>query len=116
MIRLLTPVLLLCLAACATPDGATPDSASKVTIHESVTDAPPRFEIIKRLWTESGRSFLFWVPTYDSQEEAMAAFRSEAESLGGNGVINFGCYNAVISPKPPAGSPLYCNGTIVKFY
>ena len=87
-----------------------------MTIHQSVTDAPPRFEIIKRVWTETVRSAVFWTPTYDSREEAMAAFRSQAASLGGNGVINFGCYNGVITPKPPAGSPLYCNGTIVKFY
>jgi hypothetical protein len=93
------------LPACAT---RAPTSPEQVTIHESVTSAPPRFEIIKRLWVGSWTS-AFGVPGYDSIEEAMADFRGHAASLGGNGVINFGCYHPINSER------YICNGTVVWF-
>jgi uncharacterized protein YbjQ (UPF0145 family) len=48
------------------------------------------------------------VPGYASIEDAMADFRRQAASLGGNGVINFGCYRY-------RESGLACNGTVVRF-
>lgn len=114
MHRLLIPALLLFLYGCATPapaDGVAA-SASKVTIHESQTDVPRRYEILKRLWTESLASAT-WVPYYDTVDEAKAAFRAHAESMGGDAVINFGCYpltGGLFSRRP-----LACNGTIVRY-
>ena len=111
---------LLCLAAtcllsaCATQAPVAQGNPDQVNIHESVSSAPMRYQIIKRLWVDSWRS-AFMVPTYNSREEAAADFRLQAASLGGNGVINFGCYNTVASPNPPPGSALACNGTIVRF-
>jgi uncharacterized protein YbjQ (UPF0145 family) len=104
----------LALAALLLPLGAAAVEADQVVIHESVTSAPPRYQVIKRLWVGSWLS-AFTVPTYSSREQAEAAFRRHAAGLGGNGVINFGCYDRVISPNPPPGSPLSCNGTVVKF-
>jgi uncharacterized protein YbjQ (UPF0145 family) len=104
----------LALAALALPLAAAAVEADQVVIHESVTSAPARYEVIKRLWVGSWVS-AFTVPTYRSREQAEAAFRGHAARLGGNGVINFGCYNRVISPNPPPGSPLNCNGTVVRF-
>jgi len=114
MHRLLILTALLCLYGCATPapTGGAPVAASKVTIHESQTDVPQRYEILKRLWTESLASAT-WVPYYDTVDEAKAAFRAQAESMGGNAVINFGCYpltGGLFSRRP-----LACNGTIVRF-
>ena len=103
------------LAVFLFPLAAAAVEADQVTVHESVTSAPPRYQIIKRLWVESWRS-AFMVPTYRSEQDAAAAFRREAARLGGDGVINFGCYNRTISPNPPPGSPLSCNGTIVRFF
>jgi uncharacterized protein YbjQ (UPF0145 family) len=104
----------LALTAMLAPLGAAAAEPDKVAIHESVTSAPVRYQVIKRLWVGSWVS-AFTVPTYRSREQAEAAFRSHAANLGGNGVINFGCYNRVVSPNPPAGSRLSCNGTVVKF-
>jgi len=117
--RIVLP-LLACLSAlsilsgCATQAPMAPGNPDQVSIHESVTSAPVRYQAIKRLWVESWRS-AFVVPTYRSQQEAAADFRRQAASLGGNGVINFGCYSRVISPNPPPGSALACNGTVVRF-
>ena len=104
----------LALASLLAPLGAAAVETDQVVIHESVTSAPVRYEVIERLWVGSWIS-AFTVPKYRSREEAEAAFRGHAARLGGNGVINFGCYDRVISPNPPPGSPLSCNGTIVRF-
>ena len=104
----------LLLSACATQAPMTPANPEQVSIHESDSSAPLRYRIVKRLWVDSWRSS-FFVPSYRSREEAAAEFRLQAASLGGNGVINFGCYNMVASPSPPPGSPLACNGTVVRF-
>jgi hypothetical protein len=49
------------------------------------------------------------VPRYASIEEAKDAFRRHAADLGGNGVINFGCYHPIDSDR------YICNGTVVRF-
>lgn len=103
-------LLLACLgvlAGCAGKPVAPVAAPESVSVHESVTSAPPRYEVVRRLWVESWRS-AFFVPTYASVEEGMADLRREAARLGGNGVLNFGCY-------PLRGSRLVCNGTVVKF-
>ena len=114
MNRLLILSAAFCLCACATPapTDSAPASAPKVTFHESQTDVPRRYEVIQRLWAGSWASAA-WVPYYGSVDEAKAAFRDRAESMGGDAVINFGCYRlagGVFYRKPVA-----CNGTIVRF-
>ncbi len=112
MARFITPIFLLAslsmLAACATPAPTAPASQDQVSIHESVASAPPRYVTIKRLWVGSWRS-VFTVPRYATKEDAMADFRRHAADLGGNGVINFGCYHPVDSDR------YICNGTVVRF-
>jgi hypothetical protein len=98
------------LAGCATGAQEAGVPGDRIPVHESVTSAPPRYDIVKRLWIESWRS-AFFVPSYASAEEAAAHMRRRAEHLGGNGVINFGCYRK----SAAADAPLACNGTIVRF-
>lgn len=119
MLRNLATVSLAALFGCAAASAlaqantpAAPADLQAVPVYESVTDTTRRFEIIKRLWTESWRS-PFAVPGYESREEAVAAFRAHAASLGGTGVINFGCYR--LPGVFGTGSRLACNGTIVRF-
>ena len=95
------------LAGCAT---TTPTEPEKIQVYESVTAAPQVAAIVKRLWVESWMT-AFFAPSYRSAEEAAADFREQASRLGGNGVINFGCYRK----SPSADSPLACNGTVVRF-
>ena len=91
---------------------AAPAGPQAIPIYESVTNTSRRFEILKRLWSESWRAPLA-VPGYESREQAEAAFREHAASLGGNGVVNFGCYR--LPGVFGGGSRLACNGTIVRF-
>ena len=109
MLRAIALLLPVVLAACATQAPMAPVSPEQVTVHESVLSAPPRYQIVKRLWIESWSSS-FLVPSYATRDEAMADFRREAASRGGNGIINFGCYRL-----PVNGDRLKCNGTVVRF-
>ncbi len=112
MPRAIALSLLAFLSGCATQASMPTVNADQVSIHESLVSAPPRYEVVKRLWTESWRS-AFWLPGYASKEDAMADFRGQAASLGGNGVINFGCYR--LPGVSGTGTRLACNGTIVRF-
>ena len=103
-------VLTLLAAGCATYPGEAPVAPEQVVVHESVTSAPPSYRIIKRYQIESWRS-AFFVPGYDTPDEAKEKFREYAASLGGNGVLNFGCYRKSASANASYG----CNGTVVRF-
>ena len=101
------PFLLACalLAGCATTE-----PPEKVRLYESVTGAPQIAAVVKRLWVDSWGSALV-TPTYASIEEGAADLRENAASLGGDGVINFGCYRM----GDAVDAPLKCNGTVVRF-
>ncbi len=99
------------LPGCASTGGDAPVKKDKVAVYQSVVNAPPSYRIVKRLWVESWVS-AFTVPSYGSQAEAEEAFRQHAADLGGNGVINFGCYRV---PGIFGNTRLACNGTVVRF-
>lgn len=103
---------LVLLSACASRPAPAPVPPEQVRMHESVTSAPPRYEVVRRIWVEERRS-AFTVPTYASIDEGRDDIRRQAARLGANGVINFGCYR-----MPGArgdGARLACNGTAVRF-
>jgi len=108
--RLFLAILPVLVAGCASQPEA-PVTADQVTVHQSVASAPVNYRVIKRLQVDSWSSAI-GVPSYDSQEEAVTAYREKAANMGGNGVINFGCY---ARPGIFGGSSLTCNGTIVRF-
>ena len=49
-----------------------------------------RYEVLGRLPVTSWRS-AFWVPTYPSEEQAVAALQTEATRLGADGLLNVSC-------------------------
>ena len=118
MLRNLAPAILAALiggtaaSAMAQSNQPAPADPQAIPVYESVVANTRRFEIVKRLWTESSRS-LFVVPGYESREQAVTAFREHAIGLGGNGVVNFGCYR--LPGAFGGGTRLACNGTIVRF-
>ena len=49
------------------------------------------YETVARLWVDRGRT-AFWVPTYSSRDDGIAALRDKAASLDANGLTNVDCY------------------------
>lgn len=105
MRRWMPALLLLLTVGCA---ANAPVPVEQVTVHESQASAPSNYKIIHRIWVDSWASALL-VPTYASREEAAQAMRQKAADLGGNGVLNFGCYRRY------SDDSLGCNGTVVRF-
>lgn len=100
-------LVLVVLAGCASRAPVDRAGADRIAVHESPTSAPPRYEVVRRLWVESWRS-AFFMPTYASVQDGKAALQREAARLGGNGILNFGCY-------PLLSGRLVCNATVVRF-
>ena len=105
MRRWMPAVLVLLTSGCASN---TPAPVEQVTVHESQASVTASYKVIQRIWVDTWAS-AFLVPTYASREEAAQAMRQKAAELGGNGVLNFGCY------RQYSDDSLGCNGTVVRF-
>src|SRR6476661_3135814 len=51
-----------------------------------------QYEVVSRPWVDSWRS-AFWVPTYPSEEQAVAALQTEAARRGADALMNVICLN-----------------------
>ena len=49
------------------------------------------YQTVARLWVETWRP-AFWVPSYSSPKDGIAAMQDKAAGLGANGLINVDCY------------------------
>jgi hypothetical protein len=73
------------LAGCATL------KAEDVKVYTPAQLKQGEYETVKRLWVETWRT-PFWVPSYSSREDGIAALQDKAAALGANGLINVDCY------------------------
>jgi hypothetical protein len=65
--------------------------AEDVKVYSPAQLRQGEYETVKRLWVETWRT-PFWVPSYSSREDGIAAMRDKAAGLGANGLINVDCY------------------------
>ena len=87
-------------------------NAPEVRIYQSLN--PGRYELVSHLWIDSWR-IAFWLPTYPSQEEAIAALQTEAARLGANGLIGVSCIDQG-HPKwwPNTDPAILCYGNAIR--
>ena len=88
--------------------------ADKITVYEAVPLDRRPYRLVKRIWVASGRS-AGMVPTYDSIEEGASALRNRAVALGGDAIMNFGCYRLDANVAPESRPDLICNGNVIKY-
>ena len=109
-------VLCVCAAGCTSFGGHLERSpeADKVAVYETVPPGPRPYRLVKRLWAGSWRS-AFDVPKYGSNADGASDLQNQAVALGGDAVMNFGCYR--LKPDIPAEShpDLVCNGNVIKY-
>jgi hypothetical protein len=86
----------------------------KIAVYEAIPSDPRPYKLVKRIWVASGRSAGI-VPKYQSAEEGAAAFRERAIALGGDAVMNFGCYRMDADIAPESHPTLICNGNVIKY-
>ena len=64
--------------------------AADVKIYALGEISSSRYEVVGRPWVDSWRS-AFRVPTFPSQEQAIAALQTEAARRGADGLLNVNC-------------------------
>ena len=109
-------VLSMCAAGCSSLEqhSSPAPEAAKVEVFESYPQNHRPYQLVKRVWVESFRS-AFFVPGYDSVEEARRDFQDHAVALGGDAVMNFGCYRRDANIPHESKPALLCNGNIIKY-
>ena len=98
--------------ACVFCSGAGPAVAADpvwVNVYDATELPLHRYTVVKRIWTQTWHS-AFWVSTYDSASEAIAALTSKAADEGANGVINLHCLNDTSGWS----SSYFCYGLAIK--
>jgi uncharacterized protein YbjQ (UPF0145 family) len=79
------------IAGCATaPAADVQKSAADVRVYGASELPTSQYQVVSHLWVDSWRTG-YRVPTYATQEEAVAALRVEAGRLGADGLINVFC-------------------------
>ena len=83
-------------ALCALSSGAgiaqsdVEQRARELKIYASGEINMSRYEVVGRPWIDSWRS-AFWLPTFPSREQAIAALQTEAARHGADGLLNVIC-------------------------
>jgi hypothetical protein len=73
-----------------------------------------RYEVVGRPWVDSWRS-AFWLPTFPSQEQAIAALQTEAASRGADGLLNVICLDQGHSQWSSNKEPAFlCYGIAIR--
>ena len=73
------------LSACATT------KAEDIKICSPAEPKQSEYERVALLWVGSWRT-AFWVPTYSSRDDGIAALRDKAAAIDANGLTNVDCY------------------------
>ena len=104
-------------ALCALVPGcssvAEPKTADKIAVYEAGPADHRPYRLVKRLWVTTWRSTVA-VPTYSAVDEGRLDLQNEAAALGGDAIMNFGCY-PVVSAIPFTQPKWICNGNAIKF-
>jgi hypothetical protein len=107
----LVAVAVSLLAACASTAQVDAEKrASDVKIYGLGTVTVSQYEVVSRPWVDSSRS-AYSLPTYPTEEQAIAALQTEAARRGADGLTNVTCLNQ----SPPGAEPaILCYGTGIR--
>ena len=84
--------------------------AERIGLYEASPPGSKDYRFVTRLWVEPWTSAIS-VPRYASVEAGAADLRNQAVALGGDAIVNFGCYHVAVDPQ----SDYICNGTVIRF-
>ena len=81
--------LVLC-ADLGLAQGDVQQRASQMKLYAFGDLSTSRYDVVARLWADSWRS-AFWVQTFPTEEQAIAALQTEAASRGADALLNVSC-------------------------
>jgi hypothetical protein len=72
------------------------------------------YDVVSRLWADSWRS-AFWVQTFPTEEQAVAALQTEAASRGADALLNVSCRDQGPSKWSSNTGPAFlCYGVAIR--
>ena len=93
------------LAGCASaPPANVERQAADVKVYGPSELSTNQYEVVSRLWVDSWRT-AWRLPTYPSEEAAIASLRAEAARLGADGLVNVGCLREAPSTWSGSAQP-----------
>lgn len=99
------------LSACATTaQGDVEKRASEMKMYRLGDASVGPYEVVSRPWVDSTRSALR-LPTFPTEEQAIAALRTEAARRGADGLLNVTCLD---QNRPGAEPAFLCYGIGIK--
>lgn len=103
------------IAGCATaPAADVQKSAADVRIYGASELPTSQYQVVSHLWVDSWRT-AYRVPTYATEQEAVAALRAEAGRLGADGLINVFCLDQGGSTWMRGSAPaILCYGNAIR--
>ncbi|HLX79150.1 MAG TPA: hypothetical protein VKS43_01055 [Burkholderiales bacterium] len=118
MSRLFNTVLALgALCALAPGCSSVPEparTADKIAVYEADPPDHRPYRVVKRFWVTTWRSTGL-VPTYRAVDEGRLDLQNEAAALGGDAIMNFGCYRFDADKSLESRPKMICNGNVIKF-
>jgi hypothetical protein len=117
--RLLLSVLftaaLGALSGCAiAPASNVERPAADVKVYTPGELSTNQYEVVSRIWVDSWRT-AFRLPTYPSEDEAIASLRVEAARLGADGLVNVACSKQAVSMWSRSAEPAFlCYGNAIR--
>jgi len=73
-----------------------------------------RYEVVSRQWGDAWRS-AFWVPTFATREQALAALQAEAARTGADGLLNVYCLDQGRAKWSSSTEPAFlCYGIAIR--
>jgi hypothetical protein len=113
----LIAVAVCMLSGCAsTPLSSNERVATEVKVYQPDQLLPNQYKVVRYLWVDSWHA-AFWLPSYSSEREGIAALQSAAQRLGANGLINVSCIDQGRSIWSWRREPsIVCNGTAINVH
>lgn len=97
--------VLATLAGCASaPSADVQQQAANVAVYKMSQLAGKPYDLVGNVWADSWRSSIA-SPTFATEDQAIAALRTEAARLGGNGLVNVVCLDQGRSGWPTRTEP-----------
>lgn len=87
---LVAAAMTLATGCATTPRTDTAPQPSAVQAYELNPYIGKSYDVVGRIWTGSWRT-AFWVPTYPTKDEAIAAMQTEAARMNADALISVNC-------------------------
>jgi hypothetical protein len=108
-------VVCIVLCGCASaPPASVERQAADVKVYGPSALSTSQYDVVGRIWVDSWQT-AWRLPTYPTEEAAIASLRAEAARLGADGIVNVGCL-----PQPPSmfsssgASPVLCYANAIR--